>query len=194
MGYSQQFLDEHRNINIHHDWWDSVYTDFTEDMAAVGIDVWRMYFSGFWSQGDGACFEGSLDNALTYLDHHHKDQFPMIRKLMEVGGYIGTDCKHSGRYYHEHCTHFSTDHDTFYRTVECPTEFQEQIVDAWDRELEDEVEAFEKDVIEQWRTYMRDLYRKLEAEHDYLTSDEAVWEAIEANELDEDEEEYDEVA
>jgi hypothetical protein len=38
-------------------------------------------------------------------------------------------------------------------------------------------------VIEQWRTYMQDLYRKLEEEYDHLTSDEAVWETIEANEL-----------
>jgi len=31
---------------------------------------------------------------------------------------------------------------------------------------------------------MQDLYRLLEAEYDYLTGDEAVWETIEANELD----------
>jgi len=175
-------------------WWDCVYSDFKEDMREVGIYVNRIYFSGFWSQGDGACFEGGFCSSGVYLDHHHKDQYPMIRKLMDVGGYIGTDCKHSGHYYHEHCTSFSTDHDTFYRTVECPTEFQEQIADAWDRELEDEVEAFEKDVIEQWRTYMRDLYRKLEAEYDHLTSDEVVWEAIVANELDEDDEELEDAA
>jgi hypothetical protein len=191
----ERLIERHRYINVEHDqWWDCVYSDFKEDMREVGIHVNRIYFSGFWSQGDGACFEGGFCSSGVYLDHHHKDQYPMIRKLMDVGGYIGTDCKHSGHYYHEHCTSFSTDHDTFYRTVECPTEFHEQIVDSWDRQLEDEVEAFEKDVIEQWRTYMRDLYRKLEEEYDYQTSDEAVWDTIEANELDEDEEEYDEVA
>ena len=162
-------------------------------MYDCGVQVDRMYFSGFCSQGDGACFEGGFCSLGVYLDHHHKDQFPMIRKLMDVGGYIGTDCKHSGRYYHENCTRFSTDHDTFYRTVECPTEFHEQIVDTWDRQLEDEVDAFEKAVIEQWRSYMQDLYRRLEDEHDHLTSDEAVWETIEANELD-DEDDYEEAA
>ena len=35
---------------------------------------------------------------------------------------------------------------------------------------------------------MGDLYRKLEAEYDYLVTDEAVWETIEANELDQTEE------
>ena len=42
---------------------------------------------------------------------------------------------------------------------------------------------FETAVTEQWRTYMHELYRKLEAEYEYLTSDEAVWETITANEL-----------
>jgi len=191
----ERLLERHRYINVDHDqWYDSVYSDFTEDMREVGIWVDRMYFRGFWSQGDGACFEGGFCSSGVYLDHHHKDQYPMIRKLMEVGGYIGTNCKHTGWYYHENSTSFSTDHDTFYRLVECPTEFQEKIVDAWDGQLEDEVDAFEQDVTEQWRTYMQDLYSKLEAEHDYLTSDEAVWEAIVANELDEDDEELEDAA
>jgi hypothetical protein len=56
------------------------------------------------------------------------------------------------------------------------------------------MEDFETAVTEQWRTYMRELYRKLEAEHEYDTSDEAVWETITANELDTDAEDLDEEA
>lgn len=186
----ESLLETHRYINVEFgDWYDCVYSDFKEDMREVGIHVRRMYYTGFSSQGDGACFEGGFDNLRTYLNHHHKGQYPMIRKLLEHGGYVYINCTHSGRYYHEQSTHFSTEHETFYRTVECPTEFHEQIVDTWDKQLEDEVEDFEKDVIEQWRTYMQDLYRKLEEEYDYLVSDEAVWETIEANELDEELEE-----
>jgi len=185
----ENLLEEHRYINVAHDeWWDSVYSDFKEDMREVGIHVDRMFFSGFSSQGDGACFEGGFDSARTYFDHHHKDQYPMIRKLMDHGGHIYVSCRHSGRHYHENCTAFSIDHDTLHQLVECPTEFHEQVIDQWDRQLEDEVEMFERDMTEQFRTYMRDLYSRLDTEHDYLTSDEAVWEAIEANELDQGEE------
>lgn len=191
----EQLLEKHRYINVDYDqWYDYVYSDFKKDMHEVGIHVRYMYFSGFCSQGDGACFEGGFDNLRTYLDHHHKDQYPMIRKLLEHDGYVYIDCTRSGHYYHENCTHFSTDHCTFYRLVECPTEFHEQIVDTWDKQLEYEIEDFERDVTEQWRSYMQDLYRRLKEEYDYLTSDEAVWETIEANELDEDEEDYDEAA
>lgn len=163
-------------------------------MKVVGITVWRSYFSGFCSQGDGACFEGTLDDALKYLDHHHKDQYPMIRKLLEHGGCVYARCEHRGNYCHENYTEFWVDADTLTGMVPQPTEFHETIVEQWQSQLEDELNDFEKGVIEQWRTYMQDLYRKLEAEYDYLTSDEAVWETIEANELDEGEEDLDEAA
>jgi hypothetical protein len=73
--------------------------------------------------------------------------------------------------------------------IDCPTDFHLDVVEAWQRELDIEMADFEKDVTEQWRSYMDDLYRNLEKEYDYLTSDEAVWDTIEANELIEDVEE-----
>lgn len=186
----ENLLEEHRYINVEHDhWWDGVYETFKEDMKALGIHVARMYFSGFCSQGDGACFEGTLDNTWTYLDHHHKDQYPMIRKLLEHDGEVYVNCKHSGNYYHQYCTEFWVSANTLTGMVPQPTEFHEIIVGQWQDQLEDELNEFEKDVTEQWRTYMQDLYFKLEKEYDYLVSDEAVWETIEANELDEDAEE-----
>jgi hypothetical protein len=183
-------LEKYRCINVDYDhWWDSVESDFIEDMKAVGIEVGQIYFSGFWSQGDGACFAGKMSNTLTYLDHHHQGQYPMIRKLLEHNGEVYVKCKHSGRYYHENCTEFWVDADTLRGMVYQPTEFHVAVVVEWQRLLGIELDDFEKDVTEQWRTYMRDLYRKLEAEYDHLTSDEAVWDAIEANELIEDLEE-----
>jgi hypothetical protein len=183
-------LEKYRYINVEYDhWWDSVEEMFKEDMEKVGITVGTTYFSGFWSQGDGACFSGNMSNVLTYLDHHHQGQYPMIRKLLEHGGDVYVNCRQSGRYYHENCTEFWVDNDTLTGIVDQPTDFHEAIVEEWQRLLEDEINDFEKDVTEQWRTYMQQLYRKLEAEYDYLVSDEAVWYAIEANELIEDTEE-----
>lgn len=183
----ERLLEEHRytNVDCSH-WYECTYADFREDMKEVGINVTRMFFSGFSSQGDGACFEGTFDNVRTYLDHHHKDQYPMIRKLLDHGGSVYARCNHSGRYYHENCTAISVEaSERFYHLIECPTEFHEQIADQWDKLLGAEVDAFEAAVIDQWRVYMRDLYRRLETEYDYLTSDEVVWGAIEANELEE---------
>ena len=192
-------IEKHRYINVDYDnWWDCVESDFVEDMKKVGIEVSMLYFSGFCSQGDGACFTGSLCDAKVYLDHHHVDQFPMIRKLLEHGGDVWAISRHSGRYYHHMSTTISADHDLLFNVIDTPTEFHLAIVEEWDRLLGDEMADFEAALTEQWRTYMQDVYRKLEEEYDHLTSDEAVWDTIEANELeediDDDEDDYDRAA
>lgn len=189
-------LEKYRYINVGNgdQWWDCVYSDFTEDMKKVGIHVNRMYFSGFYSQGDGACFTGILDNAVVYLDHHHKDQYPMIRKLLENGGSIYAHCDHKGNYAHENSVEIWIDHDLLHGVMDMPTEFHEAIVEEWDKLLDAEMTDFDTNLTEQWKTYMRDLYRRLEAEYEYLTDDDAVWDTIVANELDEDAENLDQAA
>jgi len=59
---------------IDYEWWDSVYDDFERICPILGVTLATrtvrlmgggtrqkpcIWFSGFWSQGDGACFEGS---------------------------------------------------------------------------------------------------------------------------------------
>ena len=191
MHVSDKMLEKHRHINVEHDWYDYEYECFREDMKAKGIDVERMYFSGFWLQGDGACFEGGFDDVRLFIDSHFKDtDYPMIRKLLDEGGSVVINCNHSGHYCHENCTSFSFDADTLENVMSIPTEFHEQVVASMDEKLSMEVGEFETASIEIFKSHMRDLYRRLEAEYDYLTSDEAVAEAVIANDLnDEDEDE-----
>lgn len=177
-------IEKHRYINVeHNNWWDCVESDFVEDMKAVGIYVHRIYFSGFWSQGDGACFVGSLDNALTYLNHHHVDQFPMLRKLIEMGGTVWATSDHRGRYYHSSSVSINAECEAFWQCANPKSELQEAVIQRWDGMVDKEIVDFEAALAEQWRTYMNDLYTKLEEEHDYLTSDDGVWDTLVANEL-----------
>ena len=183
-------IEKHRYINVEHgDWWDCVESDFIEDMKQVGIHVDKIYFSGFWSQGDGACFVGSLDNALTYLNHHHVDQFPMLRKLIEMGGTVWATSDHRGRYYHSNSVSINAECEAFWQCANPKSELQEAVIQRWDGMVDKEIVDFEAALAEQWRTYMNDLYTKLEEEHDYLTSDDGVWDTLVANELIEDLEE-----
>jgi hypothetical protein len=185
-------LEKYRYINVEYvKWWDCVESDFTEDMKQVGIQVDKIYFSGFCSQGDGACFVGQLSNALTYLDHHHVDQFPMLRKLIEMDGTVWANSGHRGRYYHSNSVSINAECEAFWQCANPKSELQEAVIQRWDGMVDKEIVDFEAALAEQWRTYMDDLYRKLEEEHDHLTSDDAVWDTIEANELIEDLEEED---
>jgi hypothetical protein len=55
-----------------HEWWDCAYEDFKEDGKAFGFDVGKMHFSGFYSQGDGACWSGHID-VVAWLRSHTED-------------------------------------------------------------------------------------------------------------------------
>lgn len=177
-------LEKYRYINVDYaTWWHCVESDFIEDMKQVGIQVDNVYFSGFWSQGDGACFVGCLDNALTYLNHHHVDQFPMLRKLIEMGGSVWATSKHRGRYYHSSSVSIDAECEAFWQCTNPKSELQEAVIQRWDGMVDKEIVDFEAALAEQWRTYMDDLYRRLEEEYDYLTSDDAVWDTLEANDL-----------
>lgn len=198
-----EILDKHRDWNVDHiEWWDGVYDVFRRDMDAIGIDVDKMYFSGFWSQGDGACFEGmvrdwpkfltSLGYTCQALISHSENSFTFR-------------VRHSGRYYHENCTSFYADlcvpnsaddqdfaerHGPYPWDADCVrTAAWMALLNEYDSsKLEDEFE-------EAFKGHMRELYSRLEVEYDHLTSDESVLESLDANDMlteiiDELEEEY----
>lgn len=184
---SLKTIDKHRHINVDGiDWWEYTYNEFTESMEQVGIEVDNMYFSGFWSQGDGACFDGRIADTKLFIDKHFTPtDYPMIRKLLSSGGAITFRCKHSGHYYHENCTSFDVDCDLFAYVMDKPTDFHEQVVERMDEQLDLEMDDFEKASVEIFKNHMRTLYRTLEEEYDYLVGDEAVTETIIANDLNE---------
>ena len=51
--------DWYRNGALDYEWWDCTFDDAKQCLALAGFDVDKIYFSGFSSQGDGACFNGS---------------------------------------------------------------------------------------------------------------------------------------
>lgn len=184
---SERTIDKYRHINVeHHDWWDCTCDMFKEDMKEQGIYVSNTYFSGFCSQGDGACFEGHLDDVPLFLEKNYKpEDYPMIRKLLDSGGTVKFSVSHSGHYYHENSTRYYIEADRLEHVVDMPTDFHQQIVEQWESILDKEIVDFEKQSVEIFKNHMRTLYRKLEEEYDHLTGDEAVKETILANDLQE---------
>ena len=55
-----------------HEWWDCAYEDFKEEGRKLGFDIGKMNFSGFYSQGDGACWSGHID-VVAWLRSHSED-------------------------------------------------------------------------------------------------------------------------
>ena len=187
-------LDKYRYINVEHfDWWDSTYEMFKETMEAIGIGVEQMYFSGFWSQGDGACFNGKVEDWDLFLKSVGYENNPtLIQHAMDSWSF---KVEHSGRYYHENCTHFTGDlpmpdgygDEEFIRYFS--TQKDEIRSNAWLALLTNSVHKnFEELFADTFKNHMRELYELLEEEYDYQVSDEAVTETVLANDLDDEDE------
>ena len=184
-------LDKHRDTNCHHDWWDCTYDDFVNEMYDQGILVERMYFSGFWSQGDGACFEGKVNNWGKFLSSCGYDNLIYVKHAEDFWHFR---VQHSGHYYHENCTDFVFDLELpnspddeefaadFYSHL---PEVEQAVTVALLNELDQG--KLEEEFTTKFKDHMRSLYRWLEDEHDHLTSDDAVLDALEACDLLEDE-------
>jgi hypothetical protein len=192
-------LDKHRDWNVSdsYDWWDGVYEQFIEKMKENGIEVYTrtqrtargrmyeepaIYFRGFWSQGDGACFEGRvLDWNLVLTTHN----FPLLMQHREEFNTMQFSWKSSGNYCHEHTLSFD-DEDSYpvYLTAydDLP-ELRRIAVEQLHNELATEWSQFREHFEEVVKNYCRELYSDLEKEHEYLCSDEAILDSLSANDL-----------
>ena len=177
----------YRELGPHDDWWDAVYDDFERICEILGIRLKTtpvrlmgggtrqkpcIWFSGFWSQGDGACFEGYWSHARG-ATKQIRDYAPQDATLRSIADrlqalqrrnfyQLSAEATHRGRYYHEFCTVIEVSRDS--RTSQTATEDAEEIV------------------TEALRDLSRWLYRQLEAEHDHLTSDESIEDGLIVNE------------
>lgn len=184
-----ELITKYRYFNVDHiEWWDAVYDDFKHDMSAIGIEVERMYFNGFSSQGDGACFDGRVFSWGDFLKSMGYED-PALIALAEQSWLFRV--KHSGHYYHENCT-------SFYPDMPNPDDYYESELDEfllahspYCTDIQNaaflailqgyDFDSLQDEFVEAFKSHMRQLYRDLEKEHDYLTSDEVVWESLKAN-------------
>ncbi|WP_290686712.1 MULTISPECIES: antitoxin of toxin-antitoxin stability system [unclassified Haematobacter] len=168
------------------DWHDAVYEDFQRVAEILGIRLRTravrlmgggtrhepcIWFTGFWSQGDGAAWEGWYEfrkGAVADIRAHapqNGDLHRIADSLLAVQRrnfyQLQAGVRHCGRYYHA----FTMEIDV---TRDSPTA-QEATEDA------------ETIVTEALRDLARWLYRQLERECEYLSFDAALDEAIVLN-------------
>ena len=165
--------DWYRNGAFDYEWYEFTYEYVTQCAAAIGIQIDRIYFSGFWSQGDGACFEGSYSYKLKSVQsikefapnekelHRIAEQLAKIQKKHFYG--LNAKVKHSGHYYHSYCTDITVYKNYDYLNSE--SEYQA-----------------ENDIIDLLRDFMDWIYKKLENEYEWLNSNEQIDESIISNE------------
>ena len=181
--YSAAFLDYHRDWNVTDtDWWESVYEGFAEDMKANGIHVERMYFSGFSSQGDGACFEGHIEDLPRFLSSHALGYPKLAMLLKHTTSELHLHWVQRGRYYHENSLSFDADyHENYLFDQGRANELVTTVLELQCEGVAEEADEFIRDIPELIRHHCTTLYASLSVEYDYLTSDETLTESLRMN-------------
>lgn len=160
--------NQYRENNLDYEWWDAVYDDAKTIGTLFGLEIENIYFSGFWSQGDGACFEGSYRyqkgglKAVKAYAPQDTGLHGIVKRLQQVQARhfynLQATCKRRGHYMHSGC--MSVD-----------------VYDASDRYRD----IAETDIADNLREFADWIYQHLENEYKYLQSDEVIDESIAAN-------------
>jgi hypothetical protein len=176
----------YREIGFDHDWYDAVYDDFQQIAAILGLRFKttpvRLYgggtrqapciwFRGFWSQGDGAAYEAWYSYAPRAVPRirAHAPQDVELHRIADAlqqaqrrNFYqLRAETSLRGHYCHARSMVIEVTRDS--PAGQEMTEDAEEVVAEALRDLAD------------W------LYRQLQREYDFLTSDAAIDEVIRAN-------------
>lgn len=181
---------------LDYDWWDCTYEDAVRMAEILGITISTtshagrkpgttylttdISFSGFWSQGDGASFEGDYEfapDAVAKIAAETKDEellriateLYLLQLARRMSGLepFSASIKTSGRYSHSGTMGVSVSADD-------------------DDGESGEDDNLEKSVTQLMRDFADWIYKQLEAQHDWLLSDECVDEALKELAFDED--------
>jgi hypothetical protein len=172
----QKAINHNRDYNIEYeDWYEFVYEEFKKQAIKEGFDIDRMYFSGFWSQGDGAMFEyTSLNDKLLedFISTLHLSE--MRKNWIRSNIYISGKGNHRGNYYHEGSCNHNIHWEVGNGDLHWSTNFYQ-----WLESFSDDFEDF---VVDRYNDLCHSLYNSLEAEYEGLTSDESIKEILILNE------------
>jgi hypothetical protein len=183
------------------EWYDDTYERFKEEGYALGFLVGKINFSGFYSQGDGACWSGQIDVA-QWLKTHTSDSIARDAWIQLINedftekhipvGYSNNHYSHSGtmsvayweglldddyKFDEEQWDH-RLNKDSIFKGMH----FKDllNIITSSDFEFKsmgDLAEAIEQSA----RDYADELYKQLREEYEYLTSEKNLIESCEAN-------------
>jgi len=194
-------IKKYREEGFSYDWWDSVYEMAKEEGAELGFLIDDIYFSGFWSQGDGACWTGQVD-VRAWLESQGIDSIGVsawCELIQEDFTQKHIRVTHSNHHYsHENTMGFSDldfelDPDPDNASTSGFEMKGNHIFKGMDWKLlldiiktdpacpYKNIEQIEQAVAESAKDYACTIYKRLQEDYEYLTSDEVIAETIQAN-------------
>jgi len=186
-GDQDRLIDIHRDINVDFDQWhEPILDEWKEKLADQGFIEAEIWYRGFSSQGDGACFDCKDVDIEKFIAANKVEMicmfFPRMDILRQVSEILSMHIVVRDTYYsHEKTRQMDFSWDT--PGNDYPG-FEEWI----DSEKgSGTVKAFEEFVEAKRLDLCKDIYRSLEADYNYQTSDETVKETLDAQDWEYDE-------
>ena len=179
-----------------YEWWEGVYEMAIADGYELGFCIDKIYFSGFWSQGDGASWVGQVD-VRQWLETNVPDSIGISAWCQLIQEDVVT--KHmkvdqiSSHYSHENTMRFGeiVDDTECYEddfVLSLPSIFKgmsiANLFDIIECDADCQfknIEQIESAIEESCKDYARDIYQKLREEYEYLCSDEMMLDHFNAN-------------
>lgn len=158
-------IEAHENIiHIDSEWYQSIIDCYVYELEQIGFENAEILFTGFGSQGDGACFDGTI-NLEKFLDKKYNHLMPYINEwcfniLTTTHQYSHENTKRVS-YYSSHPMFSNERHEIIYRVV---------------HNLLDEIETIRLE-------WCKKIYAALEKEHEFLRSEKYIREYIKSNEI-----------
>jgi hypothetical protein len=166
------------------DWFDSIEQNFTDEMAAHGVQVDRIAFSGFYSQGSYASFDGRVNvhkwmAIETYDDGQtYAEAFPALYLAAEQDSSLMLVTT----------THRGNTNFNFEAALDNTTPdgiFQHLDEDGWNTLVAQQDDASNLESNIKWfvESKNNELFKQLQDEYEDLTSEESFLNSCEANEV-----------
>jgi len=180
----QKAIEAHRYINVDYNWWDFIYDDFISICQTIGIEVKKdsIAFEGFYSQGDGSAFKARIDLPRmmeTVANQNWKSYAPKLEldlALPEIDRRVYGLIK-SGKL--DIDPQIKQPTSSYYVRVELNDTIPNSPYGY--PQIENQLDMLVIGLCKIAKNLNRYLYKSLQNEYEYQTADEAVTEAIEAN-------------
>jgi hypothetical protein len=185
---------------LDYEWWEHTYEHAKQSGTERGFEIDDIRFSGFWSQGDGASWTGSV-HIKEFLDYHLKEDNPDFGRYFVLQAILNEGYDWVERYTNVNRSGFHYVHDKMMRLESIGYSNLDSLDEKDEERLQEEgplqraniyqlfkgadidqlIDALETWILEEAQAYARQIYKDLESEHDHLVSEESLIEAAEAN-------------
>ena len=171
-----------------YEWWDGVYDNAKEDGVDKGFRIDDIRFEGFYSQGDGASWQGKVDMLKWFELHRPTD--PKARLIVELIeddwvarhltiNYSSSRYAHSNTMKHEWLIMGAPYEDSTVNNGPLKGANVQELFDAIGTVYFDDVCD---DALQSARNYADEIYYLLRKEYEHLCSEEVIAELCDANE------------